>query len=149
MNIASFSEGFVWGVTAVVMFIFGATAWTLKKFERDFRQRRLESAKRVIESVLVAEQLSKHGLEHRIWMPLSPLFGPSASTIVVDKSDSFYNAVTLHEYPKILVTFISDERVLPGSRILVEVARDSLSGEILEIKPCPVVRADSQIQSAV
>ena len=46
-----------------------------------------------------------------------------------------HNVVVCPQYPEAFISFASPRRVLPGTTLSVEVARDRLTGKILEIRP--------------
>ena len=130
---------FMWGMVAMgvlmslSIILGGLRIWA--RSQKDWAKRRLETANRSTESVYVSENLYPNGLQHRMRTYFQPMGSFIPSVFVDEHPKTFLNAVVCLEYPSTVIRFESKERALPGSRLLVEVARDKLTGEVLEITP--------------
>ena len=105
------------------------------KLRDQLREIDLKYAKRTKEEILVAENLAPRKHPFWLWSGLAPV-GKRVSTVFEQLSTKpVLNVVVSPQYPEAFISFASERRVLPGTTLSVEVARDRLTGQVLEIRP--------------
>ena len=105
------------------------------KLREQLRELDLKYAKRTKEEIVVAENLAPRRHPFGLWSGLAPS-GKRVSTVFEQLSTKpVLNVVVSPQYPEAFISFASARRVLPGTTLNVEVARDRLTGKVLEIRP--------------
>ncbi len=99
------------------------------------RELDLKYAKRSQEEILVAENLAPRRHPFWLWSGLMQV-GKHVPTVFENLSDKpVLNVIVCPQYPEAFISFAAPRRVLPGTTLHVEVARDRLTGKVLEIRP--------------
>lgn len=120
-----------WGVPIALM---AGLVLAGRDIRRRMREVDLKHAKREIKEIFVSENLGPQRNPVRLWSGLLPIEA-AKPRVFTDTGKRFLNVITSPEYPKAYIVFVSDQRVLQGTRLKVEVARDRLSDELLQIVP--------------
>ena len=120
---------------AATLGILGGAVLGGLRIRDQLRELDLKYAKRTKEEILVSENLAPRRNPFWLWSGLMPV-GKRVSTVFEQLSAKpVHNVVVCPQYPEAFISFASPRRVLPGTTLSVEVARDRLTGKILEIRP--------------